>query len=412
MKRVVVTGIGAVTPLGHNTDDLFTNLINGESGIDYITKFDASPLKVKIAGEIKDFNPQDILSRREVRRTDSFTQYALVAADEAMKKSGLELENENPDRIGAVVASGIGGIETWEEQHKVLLNESPERMSPFFIPKMILNSASGYMSIKYGFKGPNFAIASACASSGHAIADAYNQIILDNADIMVAGGAEAALTPLAFSGFISLQALSTKNDEPKKASRPFDAERDGFIMAEGSGILVLEEYERAKKRGAEILAEITGYGYNDDAFHITAPVETGEGAAKCMKLAVERSKKNLEDVDYINAHGTSTKLNDVMETRAIKQVFGDHADNLLISSTKSMTGHMLGATSSVELIATIMSMNKGILHPTINYTNSDPECDLNYIPNEAMKKEIDFALSNSFGFGGHNVCLAIAKFNG
>ena len=347
-----------------------------------------------------------------MRRTDSFTQYALVAADEAMKKSGLELENEDPDRIGAVVASGIGGIETWEEQHKVLLNESPERMSPFFIPKMILNSASGYMSIKYGFKGPNFAIASACASSGHAIADAYNQIILDNADIMVAGGAEAALTPLAFSGFISLQALSTKNDEPKKASRPFDAERDGFIMAEGSGILVLEEYERAKKRGAEILAEITGYGYNDDAFHITAPVETGEGAAKCMKLAVERSKKNLEDVDYINAHGTSTKLNDVMETRAIKQVFGDHADNLLISSTKSMTGHMLGATSSVELIATIMSMNKGILHPTINYTNSDPECDLNYIPNEAMKKEIDFALSNSFGFGGHNVCLAIAKFNG
>lgn len=412
MKRVVVTGIGAVTPLGHNTDDLFTNLINGESGIDYITKFDASPLKVKIAGEIKDFNPQDILSRREVRRTDSFTQYALVAADEAMKTSGLELENENPDRIGAVVASGIGGIETWEEQHKILLNESPERMSPFFIPKMILNSASGYMSIKYGFKGPNFAICSACASSGHAVADAYNQIILNNADIMVAGGAEAAITPLAFSGFISLQALSTKNDEPKKASRPFDAERDGFIMAEGSGMLILEEYEHAKKRGAEILAEIAGYGYNDDAFHITAPVETGEGAAKCMKLAVERSKKNLEDVDYINAHGTSTKLNDVMETRAIKQVFGDHADNLLISSTKSMTGHMLGAASAVELITTIMSMNKGILHPTINYANSDPECDLNYIPNEAMKKEIDFALSNSFGFGGHNVCLAIAKFNG
>lgn len=410
MKRVVITGLGTLSPLGNNVDDYYKNLINGISGIDYITKFDASGMKAKIAGEVKDFKPDSVLTRREIRRTDVVTQYALMAADEALKMA--DLEGFDPDRVGVIVASGIGGIQTWEEQHEVLLNESPERVSPFFIPMMIINSVSGYISIKYGFKGPNYAVSSACASSGHAIADAYNQIVLDNADIMICGGSEAALTPLALSGFISLQALSTRNDEPQKASRPFDAERDGFIMSEGSGILVIESYESAKKRGATILGEIAGYGYNDDAFHITAPIETGEGPAKCMEIAVKKSKKKMEDVQYINAHGTSTKLNDQMETRAIRTAFGDHAENLLVSSTKSMTGHLLGATSAIEAIATVLTIKNGIIPPTINYEKKDPECDLNYVPNEAVKKDIDFALSNSFGFGGHNVSIAFSKFNG
>ncbi len=410
MKRVVITGMGTLSPLGNNVEDYYKNLINGVSGIDYITKFDASTMKVKIAGEIKNFVPEDILTKREIRRTDLVTQYALIAADEAIKMANLE--NIDMDRIGVIVASGIGGINTWEEQHEILLNESPDRVSPFFIPMMIINSVSGYISIKHGFKGPNYAIASACASGGHAIADSYNQIILDNADVMICGGSEAALTKLAFAGFIALQALSTKNDEPQKASRPFDADRDGFIMSEGSGILVIESYEHAKKRGAEILGEITGYGYNDDAFHITAPIESGEGPAKCMKLALDRSKRKPEEVQYINAHGTSTKLNDQMETRAIKTAFNEHADNLLISSTKSMTGHLLGAASAIEAVATIMTIKNGIVPPTINYEKKDPECDLNYVPNEAVKKDIDFALSNSFGFGGHNVSLAFSKFNG
>lgn len=410
MKRVVITGLGTLSPLGNNVDDYYKNLINGISGIDYISKFDASQMKVKIAGEVKDFRPETVLTRREIRRTDVVTQFALMATDEAIKMA--KLEEFDPDRVGVIVASGIGGIQTWEEQHEVLLNESPERVSPFFIPMMIINSVSGYISIKNGFKGPNYAIASACASSGHAIADAYNQIVLDNADIMICGGSEAALTPLALSGFIALQALSTRNDEPAKASRPFDADRDGFIMSEGAGILVIESYESAKRRGAEILAEITGYGYNDDAFHITAPIETGEGPAKCMEIAVNKSKRKMENVQYINAHGTSTKLNDQMETRAIKTAFGAHAENLLISSTKSMTGHLLGATSAIEAIATVLTIKNGIIPPTINYEKKDPECDLNYVPNEAVKKDIDFALSNSFGFGGHNVSIAFSRFNG
>lgn len=411
MKKVVVTGIGIISPVGNNTEDFYKNLISGQSGIDYITQFDASAMRVKIAGEVKDFNPDGILSRKEARRMDKFTQYALVAADEAIKMANLTFENTDRDRAGAIIASGIGGVQTWEEQHKVFLNESPERVSPFFIPMMISNSASGYMAIKYGLKGPNFAVVSACASSGHAIASAFDQIVLDNADVMVTGGAEASITGLSFSGFISLQALSTKNDEPKRASRPFDIDRDGFIMAEGSCILVLESYEHAKKRNAPILAEITGYGCNDDAHHITAPVEDGSGAAKCMEIAVKKSKRKMTDVQYINAHGTSTKLNDQMETAAIKKAFGEHAENLLISSTKSMTGHMLGATSAIEAAATIMAIRNGIVPPTINYENPDPACDLNYCPNEAVKADIDFALSNSLGFGGHNITLAFAKVN-
>lgn len=411
MKKVVITGIGIISPVGNNAEDFYKNLISGQSGIDYITQFDASSMRVKIAGEVKNFNPEPVLSRKEARRMDKFTQYALVAADEAIKSANLTFENTDRDRAGAIIASGIGGVQTWEEQHKVYLNESPERVSPFFIPMMITNSASGYMAIKYGLKGPNFAVVSACASSGHAIASAYDQIVLDNADVMVTGGTEASITGLSFSGFISLQALSTKNDEPKKASRPFDLDRDGFIMAEGSGILVLESYEHAKKRNAPILAELTGYGCNDDAYHITAPVEDGSGAAKCMEIAVKKSKRKMTDVKYINAHGTSTKLNDQMETAAIKKAFGEHAEKLYVSSTKSMTGHMLGATSAIEAAATVMTIRNGIIPPTINQENSDPACDLNYVPNEAIKADVDFALSNSLGFGGHNVTLAFAKIN-
>ncbi len=411
MKRVVITGMGVISPIGNNVDDFYKNLINGVSGIDYITKFDASNYRVKIAGEVKDFNPEGVLTKRDMRRMDLFTKYAVVAADEAIKMSGLDIEKEDPDKIGVIMASGIGGVTTWEQQHSILLNESPERVSPFFIPMMISNSASGYLAIKFGFKGPNFGMVSACASSGHAIADAYNQIVLDHADVMVCGGAEASITPLSFAGFIAIQALSSKNDEPQKASRPFDADRDGFIMAEGSGVLVLESYEHAKKRGATILAELTGCGYNDDAYHITAPTETGEGAAKCMIMAVKRSNRKMEDVKYINAHGTSTKLNDKMETAAIKTAFKDLAEKVKISSTKSMHGHMLGATSAVEAISTVLTIRNGIIPPTINYTNKDPYCDLDYTPNEAVKMDVDFALSNSLGFGGHNVTLAFAKFD-
>jgi len=411
MKRVVITGMGVVSPVGNNIDDFYKNLINGNSGINYITKFDTSDYRVKIAGEVKDFNYDGVLTKRDARRMDLFSQYAVIATDEALKMSNIEIEEEDPYKMGVIIASGIGGVNTWETQHTVLMNEGPERVSPFFIPMMIGNSASGYIAIKFGLRGPNFGVISACASSGHAISDAYNQIILDHADIMVCGGAEAAISPLSVAGFIAIQALSSRNDNPKEASRPFDADRDGFVMAEGAGILVLEDYEHAKKRGANIIAELTGCGYNDDAFHITAPSETGEHAAQCMKMAVKRSNRKMEDVQYINAHGTSTTLNDKMETNAIKVAFKEHAENINISSTKSMHGHLLGASSAVEAITTVLTIKNGIIPPTINYTTKDPLCDLNYTPNEAVKKDIDFAISNSFGFGGHNVTLAFAKIN-
>lgn len=411
MKRVVITGLGVVSSLGNTVEDFTTNLFAGKSGIGNITKFDASSFRTRIAGEVKDFNPEPVINRKETRRIDTVAQYTLVAADAAIKMASLDLVSENMDRCGAIIGSGIGGVETWEKQHAVLLNDGADRLSPFFVPMMIVNSPSGQTAIKFGFKGPNFAVVSACASSGHAIADAYNQIILDNADVMLCGGAEASITPLSVAGFISLQALSTRNDQPEKASRPFDADRDGFIMAEGAGIILLESYEHAKKRGARIIAEMTGYGYNDDAYHITAPDESGDGAAKCMEMAVKRSNKKLTDVDYLNAHGTSTKLNDQMETLAVKKCFKEHAYSINISSTKSMHGHMLGAASAVESIATILALKNSVIPPTINQEKKDPACDLNYTPNQAVKRDIKFALSNSFGFGGHNVTLAFSKFD-
>ncbi|HAV91747.1 TPA: beta-ketoacyl-[acyl-carrier-protein] synthase II [candidate division WOR-3 bacterium] len=411
MKRVVITGMGVISSIGNNMEDFTKNLFAGKSGIGYITKFDASSFRTRIAGEVKNFNPEPVINRKETRRMDTVVQYTLVAADEAIRMAKLDLDTANKDRYGAIIATGIGGVETWEKQHTVLLNEGAERISPFFVPMMIINSPSGQVAIKFGFKGPNFAIVSACASSGHAIADAYNQIILDNADIMMCGGAEASITPLSVGGFIALQALSTRNDQPERASRPFDLDRDGFVIAEGAGVLILESLEHAKKRGAAIIAELVGCGYNDDAYHITAPDETGESAAKCMDIALKKSGRKLTDVDYINAHGTSTKLNDQMETLAIKKFLKEYAYKINISSTKSMHGHMLGATSAVEAIATSLAIQNSVVPPTINYEKSDPDCDLNYTPNTAVKRDIKLALSNSFGFGGHNVTLAFAKFD-
>ena len=411
MKRVVITGMGVISSIGNNMEDFTTNIFAGKSGIGYITKFDASSYRTRIAGEVRNFNPEPVINRKDTRRMDTVVQYTLVAADEAVKMAKLDLETVNKERCGAIMSTGIGGVETWEKQHSVLLNEGPERLSPFFVPMMIVNSPSGQVAIKFGFKGPNFAVVSACSSSGHAIADAYNQIVLDNADVMMCGGAEASITPLSVAGFIALQALSTRNDQPEKASRPFDSDRDGFVMAEGAGVLILESLEHAKKRGARILAELAGCGYNDDAYHITAPDETGESAAKCMEIALKKSGRKLTDVDYINAHGTSTKLNDQMETLAIKKFLKEHAYSINVSSTKSMHGHMLGAASAVEAIATTLAIQNSVVPPTINYEKKDAECDLNYTPNTAVKREIKLALSNSFGFGGHNVTLAFAKFN-
>uniref|UniRef100_A0A7C3N5D8 3-oxoacyl-[acyl-carrier-protein] synthase 2 n=1 Tax=candidate division WOR-3 bacterium TaxID=2052148 RepID=A0A7C3N5D8_UNCW3 len=410
MKRVVITGIGVISSIGNNLEEFSKNLFSGKSGITKITKFDTTNFASKIAGEVKNFNPEFVINKKELRRMDRVTQYAIYVTDEALKSSKIELDKIDTDRAGVIIASGIGGVETWENQHSVFLKEGVERLSPFFVPMMIVNSSSGNVAIRYKLKGPNFSVVSACASSGHAIADAYNQIILDNADIMVCGGVEASITPLSVGGFIALQALSTRNDEPEKASRPFDASRDGFVIAEGGAVLILESLEHALKRNAPIFAEITGCGYNDDAYHITAPDESGEGPAKCMMLALKKSGKTIDDVDYINAHGTSTKLNDQMETLAIKKVFKDKAYDINISSTKSMHGHLLGAASAVEAVATIIAIKNGIVPPTINYENRDPNCDLNYTPNNAVKKDIKFALSNSFGFGGHNVTLAFAKY--
>lgn len=410
MKRVVVTGLGVLSSIGNNIDEFSKNLFAGVSGITKITKFDATGFSSMIAGEVKNFNPEFIFSKKEQRRLDLVTQYSLYVCDEAIKNSSIDFNSCDPDRIGVIIASGIGGVETWEKQHSLFLSEGVERLSPFFIPMMIINSSSGNVAIKYKLKGPNYSVVSACASSGHAIADAYNQIVLDNADVMICGGAEASITPLSIGGFIALQALSTKNDIPEKASRPFDATRDGFVIAEGAAVLILESLDHALKRNAPILAEITGYGVNDDAYHITAPDESGEGPSKCMLLAIKRSGKTVEDVDYINAHGTSTKLNDQIETLAIKKALKEKSYDVNISSTKSMHGHMLGAASAVEAVATILSIKNGIIPPTINYENKDPNCDLNYTPNVAVKKQIKFALSNSFGFGGHNVTLAFARY--
>jgi len=411
-RRVVITGLGIITPIGNNKEVFWNNLVKGTSGVARVTRFDVSDYSSKIAGEIKNFDPQDVIERKELKRKDLFCQYALVSANQAVIDAGIELEKENLERVGVIVASGIGGLSTWEEQHNRLLSKGPSRISPFFIPSMIVNTAAASIAIKFGFKGPNFATSSACASSGHAIGEAYETIKSGRADVMLTGGSEATITPLALAGFCVMRALSTRNDEPEKASRPFDRERDGFVMSEGAGILVLEELEHAKIRRAHIYCEFIGYGASDDAFHITAPDGEGRGAVLSMGTAIENARLNVADIDYINAHGTSTPLNDKIETKAIKSLFGERARKIAVSSNKSMIGHMLGASSASELIATVLTIKNNIVPPTINYEFPDPDCDLDYVPNEARELVVKTAISNSFGFGGHNATLVLKKFSG
>lgn len=409
-NRVVITGLGVISPVGNDVDTFWDSLVNGRSGVDYITQFDTTDYPVKIGAEVKGFNPEDFIDKKEVRRLDRFTQFAIAASKMAIKDSGLVIDEENAERVGVYIGSGIGGLQTIEEQHKVLLEKGPKRISPFFIPMLIGNMASGQVSIHLGAKGPNSAPISACATGTHAIGDAYLMIERGDADAMICGGTEATVTPLAVGGFASMRALSTRNDDPKKASRPFDMERDGFVMGEGSGVLILESLEHAKKRGAKIYAEVIGYGATGDAYHLTAPAPEGEGAARAMKIAMKRANVKPEEVDYINAHGTSTDLNDKFETMAIKGAFGEHAYKLAISSTKSVTGHLLGAAGAVEGIAIALALKHGIIPPTINYETQDPDCDLDYVPNKARKENIKIALSNSLGFGGHNATIMLKKF--
>jgi 3-oxoacyl-[acyl-carrier-protein] synthase II len=410
MHRVAITGQGVVSPVGIGTQEFWEALKNGKNGISRITRFDPSSFKSQIAGEVKDFDPSKKLDAKDIRRFDLFTLYALYATAEAIEDSGLNLESLDMDRAGVIYASGIGGENTWENEHKKLLERGPDKVSPFFIPALIINMAAGMIAMKFGFRGVNYGVVSACASSGHAIGEAFRRVRSGEMDIMLAGGSEAPLGPLAVAGFCAARSLSTRNDEPEKACRPFDKDRDGFVMSEGAGTLILENLEHARKRGATIYGEIVGYGASDDAFHITAPNESGEPQAKAMERAMEDGNISKEEVGYINAHGTSTQLNDKIETKVIKKVFGDEAYKIKISSSKSMTGHILGAASAIEAVISVLSLREGIITPTINYETPDPECDLDYTPNKTVKKDIKFALSNSFGFGGHNVTLAFKKY--
>ena len=408
-KRVVITGAGVVHSLGYGVDKFWDAIKEGKSGISCVTKFDTTNFDTKVGAEIKDFEPTNYIDKKEAKRMDTFTQYAMAAAKLAIENSGLKLEEEDSSRAGVIVGSGIGGIETLEDQHSTLMTKGPGRVSPFFIPMMIANMASGRIAIEYGLMGFNECVITACATSNNAIGDAFKVIQRGDADIMVTGGAEAAITPLSYAGFCSSKAMTT-NPDPATACRPFDAERDGFIMGEGSGILILEELEHALKRGASIIAEIVGYGCTCDAHHITAPHPEGLGGINCMKMAIADAGIKPEEVGYINAHGTSTPLNDPGETAVIKNVFGDHAYKLAVSSTKSMTGHLLGAAGAVEAIISSMALKEGFLPPTINYKTPDPECDLDYVPNQGRKAEIKYALSNALGFGGHNAALLLKKY--
>lgn len=411
-RRVVVTGLGTITPIGNDVETYWNNLIQGVSGVTNITKFDASKLTSQVAGEVKDFDVSKYMDPKEARRMDPFTQYGIAASNQAVADSGLDMEKEDPTRVGVIVGVGIGGMIVYHVEHTKLLEKGPRRVSPFFIPMMIPDILSGHISIKHNMQGPNYASVSACASGAHGIGLGLMHIERGDADVMVVGGAEGTITEMSFAGFCSSKALSTRNDEPAKASRPFDKDRDGFVMGEGSGIVVLEELSHAKARGAKIYAELSGMGFTGDAYHITAPHAEAHGAVRAMKLALKDSASNPGDVDYINAHGTSTALNDKTETRAIKQVLGDHAYKIPVSSNKSMTGHLLGATGAVEIVASALTIQNGIVPATMNYTTPDPECDLDYVPNEAREADVKFVLSNSFGFGGHNVCLGIKKFEG
>ncbi|GAE89219.1 beta-ketoacyl-ACP synthase II [Acetivibrio straminisolvens] len=409
-RRVVVTGLGVVSALGTDINEFWNAIKEGKSGITAVTKFDVSNMPTKVAAEIKDFDPTKFIDKKEAKRMDPYCQYALAASKMAVEMSGLDIEKVDKNRFGVVVGSGIGGIGTFEEQYKVYMEKGPGRVSPFFIPMMISNMAAGQIAIQFGARGFNECVVTACATSTNAIGDAFKVIQRGDADIIITGGSEASITPLSFAGFCSMKAMTTTED-PALACRPFDAERNGFVMGEGAGILVLEELEHALKRGANILAEIVGYGVTNDAYHITAPAPEGEGGARCMKMAIDDAGIKPEDVNYINAHGTSTEYNDKFETAAIKAVFGDHAKKLAVSSTKSMTGHLLGAAGAVEAIITVLALKDGFLPPTINYKTPDPECDLDYVPNKGRSSDITYALSNSLGFGGHNATIALKKFS-
>ncbi len=409
-RRVVITGLGALTPIGNSTKEYWEGLISGRNGAGLITKFDTSLHTTKFACEVKNFDPLVFIDKKELRRMDPFTHYAIATAVMAMEDSNLDLSKVDLERFGVIYGSGIGGMVTWEEEHSAYLKGGARRISPFFVPKMISDIAAGQISIRYGLKGPNYATTSACATSSHAISDAFILIQRGSANLMLSGGSEAAITPMAIGGFNSARALSTWNDRYLEASRPFDKDRNGFVMGEGSGSIVLEELEHAKKRGAKVYAEIVGVGMTGDAFHVTAPPPGGEGAVRSMKESLRDAGVELNAVDYINAHGTSTELNDLNETQAIKTVFGEHAYKLTISSTKSMTGHLLGAAGAIEAIATVLAIKNEIIPPTINLEIPDPECDLNYTPKVAVKKKINYAISNTFGFGGHNASLLFKKF--
>lgn len=410
-RRVVVTGMGAVTPIGIGVKEYWQGLIEGRNGVDLITHFDASNFDTKFAAEVKNFNPENYFDKKSLKRLDPFTQFALVSAQEAIEDSELNLDKINKDRAGVIFGSGIGGMEALQTEHfKYFEAKNPGVISPFFIPMMIADLAAGQISIRYGLKGPNYATTSACATSSHAIADAFMLIQRGSADIMVCGGSEAAIAEMSIGGFNSMKALSTWNDRYKEASRPFDKDRNGFVMGEGAGTLIIEELSHALNRGAKIYAELAGIGLTADAYHITAPAPGGEGAVRSMREAVIDAGLSIEDIDHINAHGTSTPYNDVNETKAIKTLFGDHAYKLVVNSTKSMTGHLLGAAGGIEAIATVLAIQNDLIPPTINLTNPDPECDLNYSPLVATKKIVRAAISNTFGFGGHNASLLFKKF--
>ena len=408
-RRVVVTGLGVVTSLSCSVDDLWKRVCNGESGIHFIQRFDAAAFRTRFGGEVVDFSCDGYIPVKEAKRLDRFTQFAVVGAIDAVNDSGLDFSKEDVYRCGVVIGSGVGGLSEIEVQHARLLNKGPERVSAFTIPKLMLNAASGHVSIQYGLRGPNAGVATACASASNAITDAVKAIQYDEADVMVAGGSEAAVTPMGMSGFSAMRALSERNDDPPTASRPFDMGRDGFVLSEGAGIVILEEFEHARSRGANIYAELLGCGISADGGHITQPDKQGLGAAKAMSLALADARMDPSEVDYINAHGTSTPLGDAAESAAVKTVFKDHAHKVPISSTKSQLGHLLGASGGVELVLAIRAINSGVVPPTINYDQPDPRCDLDYTPNEARERDISVAMSNSFGFGGHNASLLVGR---
>jgi 3-oxoacyl-[acyl-carrier-protein] synthase II len=411
-RRVVVTGMGLVIPIGIGVETAWKNVCEGKSGIGLLTRFDTSGFETKIAAEVKNFNPELYIDKKEIKKMDLFIHFAIAATKEALEDAQLAITPENSEQIGVIVGTGLGGLPSLERYHKILLEKGPGRISPFFIPMLIANLASGQIAIQFGPKGPNTCVVTACATGAHCIGDAFRAIVYGDAEAMITGGTEANITPLTIGGFNAMKALSTRNDEPEKACRPFEKNRDGFVVAEGSGIIILEELQFALKRNAKIYAEIVGYGYTSDAYHITAPSPDGDGAIRCMRMAVKDAGVKPEEIDYINAHGTSTSLNDLTETVAVKAVFGDHAKKIPISATKSMTGHLLGAAGSTEAIFTILSIRDGILPPTINYEEPDPQCDLDYVPNVARRQPVNIAMSNAFGFGGTNATLVFKKFSG